>query len=83
MCITLFTIVGKVNCEYSDWGEWGKCDATCGGGTQSRKREPVRHGWYGMVECTEEDTTESRRCNEGVCPGDINICHVNKVPYLY
>ena len=78
----LFTIFDKVDCEYSDWGVWGKCDKTCGGGTHSRRREPVRQGWYGRVTCTEEDSIESAPCNEAACPGDINLCNVNNVPYL-
>ena len=77
----LFTIFPKVDCEYSDWGEWAECNAACGGGTQSRTREPVRLAWYGRVKCTAEDATEGRPCNENACPGAINICHAIKMPY--
>ena len=60
-----------MNCEYTDWSEWGKCDQTCGGGSQNRTREVTRHAWYGGTKCSEDDSKEKRTCNEAVCPGKI------------
>ena len=58
-----------VNCEYSDWGPWSKCDETCGGGHQTQTRKVVRHAWYGGIKCTEEGLVNKRACNEHACPG--------------
>jgi len=43
-------------CEFSDWGEWGDCSATCGQGQAARKRsvagpvEPWKPGCTGALE---------------------------------
>ena len=60
----------KVNCEYSDWGQWAECDKACGGGTQLRQREAVRQAWYGGIKCTDDDSKEERACNDKACPGN-------------
>merc|ERR1711881_269332 len=59
--------------KWSDYGEWGACNATCGGGEQIRERnctnpEPA----HGGDTCTGE-TTESQPCNEQICTGCINM----------
>eukprot|EP00927_Polykrikos_kofoidii_P071174 TRINITY_DN67482_c0_g1_i1.p1 TRINITY_DN67482_c0_g1~~TRINITY_DN67482_c0_g1_i1.p1 ORF type:complete len:1818 (-),score=190.99 TRINITY_DN67482_c0_g1_i1:76-5529(-) len=43
-CIGEFT---AANCFFSDWGDWGKCSKSCGGGCRVRAREiatPARLG---------------------------------------
>ena len=66
-----------VDCAWNDWSEWGSCDATCGGGTQVRRRTVDSLAANGGTDCTgyEEDI---RACNTQCCPGKlINYCCLN------
>eukprot|EP01060_Flectonema_neradi_P009552 TRINITY_DN167_c0_g1_i3.p1 TRINITY_DN167_c0_g1~~TRINITY_DN167_c0_g1_i3.p1 ORF type:complete len:614 (+),score=130.17 TRINITY_DN167_c0_g1_i3:78-1844(+) len=55
-----------VNCEVSEWSSWSDCDATCGGGSQTRTRtitvDPVGNG----AACP--DLSETQSCNTDPCP---------------
>ena len=52
---------------WSNWKDWGKCSASCGGGLKSRSRECKHLTW----DCSAEGSkgTETRRCNQKKCPG--------------
>ena len=55
---------------WADWGEWGACDVTCGGGTQERMREctnPAPVG--GGADCV-GDATETQPCGDPPCPSE-------------
>ena len=63
--------IGKVDGGFSDFGDWSKCSAECGGGTQTRTRTctnpaPARGG----ADCV-GDSSETRDCNTQGCPGEI------------
>ena len=45
----LFFIFVAVNCEYSDWGPWSKCDEPCDGGHQIQERKVVRQARDGGI----------------------------------
>ena len=47
---------------YGNWGRWGVCSATCGGGTRSRSRV-----CQGVGSC-DGPATESQPCRTGRCP---------------
>eukprot|EP01060_Flectonema_neradi_P009550 TRINITY_DN167_c0_g1_i1.p2 TRINITY_DN167_c0_g1~~TRINITY_DN167_c0_g1_i1.p2 ORF type:complete len:582 (+),score=135.94 TRINITY_DN167_c0_g1_i1:1589-3334(+) len=55
-----------VDCEVSEWSSWSDCDATCGGGSQTRTRtitvDPVGNG----AACP--DLSETQSCNTDPCP---------------
>lgn len=53
------------DCAFSDWGEWGSCGATCGGGQRFRTREVKHAAEPGGTPCL-GDTHESETCNEEV-----------------
>ena len=58
-----------VNCEWSQWSQFGTCSVTCGGGTEERTRTisvPAQNGGTG---CAGNDT-ESQECNTDACPGE-------------
>ena len=63
-----------VNCQVSDWSEWGTCSKTCGGGTQSRTRTIIKPAENGGIACP-IDLSENRLCNCQACP--VN-CEVSK-----
>jgi hypothetical protein len=54
-----------VDCELSDWSEWGECDAPCDGGEQVRTREVVVEPVAAGAPCGER--TERRPCNTQIC----------------
>ena len=60
-----------MNCEYSNWEEWTDCDKPCGGGNQVRRRDVVRHAWYGATKCVDKESREERGCNQDACLGDM------------
>ncbi len=55
-----------VDCAVSDWGEWGTCSETCGGGTQTRTRTVVLAAKNGGDVCPVLEETQA--CNEAPCP---------------
>ena len=60
----------SVDGEWTNFGEWSKCSATCGGGTRTRTRfctNPVPA--HGGADCQGEGT-ESQDCNTEKCPVD-------------
>ncbi|WAR18812.1 CADN-like protein [Mya arenaria] len=69
LCIVMQE-VNNLDGEFSLWSSWGSCTVTCGDGTQFKSRtctypEPQ----YGGLDCV-GDSTESRPCNDGLCPVD-------------
>ena len=56
------------NCEWEEFGHWGSCSQSCGGGEQSRTRLVKQREAYGGVACDGE-STETRACNEALCAG--------------
>eukprot|EP00928_Gymnodinium_smaydae_P043542 TRINITY_DN2914_c0_g2_i3.p1 TRINITY_DN2914_c0_g2~~TRINITY_DN2914_c0_g2_i3.p1 ORF type:complete len:2033 (+),score=334.18 TRINITY_DN2914_c0_g2_i3:329-6427(+) len=40
-----------VDCEWTDWGEWGPCSASCGGGERARQRKKKAHSRHGGAKC--------------------------------
>ena len=71
--ILLFVFV--VNGGYSDWGQYGDCSKSCGGGKQTRKRTctnpPPSHDGK---DCSGLGLdSSSRECSNQECPGKIPI----------
>ena len=64
-------LVCVVNGDYSDWGPYGKCSKTCGGGMQTRKRTctnpPPANGGDDCNGLGPDSST--RECNNQECPG--------------
>ena len=56
------------HCTISDFGDWGDCSLTCGGGKQVRERHVTTHAQNGGNVC--EELSQSRACNTGPCPVD-------------
>ena len=56
-----------VDCQVSDWSEWGGCSKQCGGGTQTQTRKITVQPQNGGRECPSL-FTQSRACNEQLCP---------------
>jgi len=55
-----------VDCVVSNWGGYGSCDKSCGGGSQTRLRTILMGSANGGAACpTLED---QRACNTGCCP---------------
>ena len=53
------------DCEWQSWGQWSICNATCGGGVETRSRgyTPAQNGGQPC----EGDDSESRDCALGGC----------------
>ena len=63
--LTCFIVV---NCKWNDWGSWGSCSASCGGGTQQRQRDVKQQAANGGNACS-GTSSEERSCNEDSCLG--------------
>ena len=63
----------KMNCKWSRFGRWSSCSASCGTGTQERRR------WLllGSLDCSEK-IWERRYCNSQVCPTDCQWSRFGK-----
>jgi hypothetical protein len=57
-----------VDCAVSDWGDWGACSKSCGGGVHTRKRTVVTQPANGGKACP--DLSETEACNIQPCPVD-------------
>ena len=53
------------DCEVSSWGEWSKCNKTCGKGTQKRTRVVTTMPEHGGKSCP--SLTDTRECEIKVC----------------
>lgn len=53
------------DCKVSDFGPWGTCSETCGGGTQARRRSIVQEPKNGGALCP--PLLENRDCNTDLC----------------
>ena len=60
-----------VDCQLSQWGEWGDCSASCGGGTQTRTRTIITQPQHGGNPCNSQQ--ENRSCNTQPCPVDCQL----------
>jgi hypothetical protein len=60
-----------IDCEISDFGAWGACSDSCGGGTRVHVRTAHVTPQYGGTECPPLE--ESEECNVGCCPLDCAL----------
>ena len=72
-----FCFLFTVNGGYSDWGSYGQCSKTCGGGEQTRVRTctnpPPANG--GEDCSTLGPDASTRECNTEKCEGKIKSFH--------
>ena len=61
-----------VNCAWSEWSMWGTCDATCGGGTQVKRRTINTLAANGGADCPGYEE-EIQDCGTVCCPGEFNF----------
>ena len=61
-------LILPVNGAWADWGSWGSCSQTCGGGTQSRTRTCTNPAPVGSGSSCSGDSTSSQSCNTQNCP---------------
>jgi hypothetical protein len=62
-----------IHCQVSEWGSYGACSKTCGGGTKVKARAIIRKGRHGGAVCPLLE--EATACNTFRCPKD---CLVSK-----
>ena len=57
----------SVDCVVDDWGEWGLCSQSCGGGLMGRRKEVLVEPEYGGAECP-TNITNIKYCGDENCP---------------
>ena len=62
-----FTVDG----QWSDYGEWGECDAECDGGTQTRTKTCSNPAPAYFGDDCVGDADDSQPCNQDPCTGII------------
>ena len=72
----LFTFF-VVNGGFTEWGEYSKCSADCGGGTQYRTRTCTNPSPQHGGKACEGDCMEERDCNTEPCPSKL-FCTTKK-----
>lgn len=60
-----------VACKLTDWGAWGACSRTCGGGVHVRTRSAVTVPRFGGAPCGAQKQTLS--CKMSACPEDCLV----------
>lgn len=59
---------GPIDCQYTDWSQWGECDASCSGGSHMRSRSVTRSAANGGKQCV-GPREGTGNCNDDVpCP---------------
>eukprot|EP00928_Gymnodinium_smaydae_P064666 TRINITY_DN4794_c0_g2_i1.p1 TRINITY_DN4794_c0_g2~~TRINITY_DN4794_c0_g2_i1.p1 ORF type:complete len:1188 (-),score=266.17 TRINITY_DN4794_c0_g2_i1:180-3743(-) len=66
-----------VDCKYSEWTKWDDCLASCGGSTQERTRQIVRHATPGGIPCS-GDLKQVQACNMQPCDIDNTDCKLSE-----
>ncbi|CAK9017507.1 unnamed protein product [Durusdinium trenchii] len=72
---TLSTTNTPVNCQLSDWSEWGKCNRPCNGGNQTRTRTVAVAEQFGGTACA-GDIYDEVSCNTDECSECIPGYHL-------
>jgi len=62
-----------IDCQWAEWGAWGNCDKSCGGGSSIRRRTQNVTATDGGLPCP-GGNSETLPCNSQCCPVD---CAVN------
>lgn len=63
----LFSVDGM----WADWGSWGTCSTTCGGGNQNRTRNCTNpEPQYGGADCVGNAQDSPQTCNTNPCPSE-------------
>jgi hypothetical protein len=57
-----------VDGAWTDWGSYGSCSVTCGGGTQIRRRSCTNPAPSILGEDCAGPSNSSRECNTQICP---------------
>ena len=60
-----------VDCEVSAWTGWDACSATCGGGSQTRRRDEIVTAAFGGKACPV--FFETAACHKQECPIDCKV----------
>jgi hypothetical protein len=64
----LFTVQEDL-CQWSEFGAWSSCSATCGQGVQLRHRSLLNDPKSQLSACKDENETETRTCSLEDCKG--------------
>ena len=69
------TITSAEDCEW-EYGEFGDCSVTCGGGTKYRYPIIIRPATNGGRDCPQfvhDNEPDDMACNTNPCPGKTHI----------
>jgi hypothetical protein len=55
-----------IHCNVGEWGEWGPCNAVCGGGSSTRRREVLTPPEHSGAACPH--LTQALPCHTQPCP---------------
>ena len=68
--IVRYNCVQPQDCIWGNWSAWDACSASCGDGSQERRRQISQQSKYSGSRCVGNDT-ETRKCSALSCPAGI------------
>ena len=68
----LATLILTVAAKWQEWGLWGPCSSTCGGGVQRRQRG-YTEGRHGARAKPPGEQSEEKECGSDACGGNYTL----------
>lgn len=66
-------VLCPVDCEWSDWNDWGGCSKSCGGGGEESRTREIKTPKNSAGRSCEGEQNSTRECGFDTCPVDCAV----------